>query len=970
MRKRPNIIIAGIAFSVLLIAGNLSSGTTELNRLFDITTVLSDNYIIYSFKLSKKPYFSIKPSDEKTLSILFLNTDKTDEPETIIEKTPFIYADKEVNTNSSGFILAPDNPYGKIECTWIKEKSVFAVYIELNPGIESNTGKSDKPTLIKDIRFGYKENATRMAIGALDKPRWSIVYPDSNNMLLKLEASSENIKTKSYVPEKWLHQVEIIGMDNKHTEISMNLESEPDQTGIFWLPVGNRLVLDIQKNPDDRILALLYGKNPDGNNKIKAVKNVDDDFRNIVRMKINKDEILPSSLSDNDIKGMGLAAVAPEMYTEIKSLHNNSLPDGSDINVDIEKLSPEEAFLYGRIRQAKEINDYDMGIMLTNQFLKDYKKSYLCEAVSFWRGDFYYNKWEKMDNADGEMVINAYKYAIDKFENSRNIPLAYIKMSKVASGMDDGYQALGYLSIVLSSKNPDFMPLAYLARGKVFLQIEQPEKAIKDFKVLLQEYPDSRYAMEANLWIASYYHRIGLYEESEQRLSEINEKHPELYLEYPEVILLNAKNGLYLKKYAEARNHLFKAINIGGQQEAIDLLLSRIGDTYHNEENDKEAEKYYRMVIDYYPASEGASISKLRLAEYFSDITLLDNVSQNESNETIGELALLEKAYQLYENKEYTEAIKTLKETALKPVQTETRKDAKRLIVHAIEKELDRLKEAGLPTDLVYIYKDNEEILTDRINPESLLLVAEAYKKLDRYKEAVLIYSLINSYDLGPDAYVNYLQGLTESYISMGETDKAISFLEKGKNGKMKQGEIQKLNLLLAGMYLLKERHRDAENLYNLVLQDINGLSPEETVQAYLNLGITFKAQKKFSEARNAINHSIEMGLNNNTDTGTLRSAYIELGNVLYAEGRYHHAARAFEKGFSLEDDSESPGYWEIRFKQAMSYLNTGEMSKAETLLNDISEGGEDSFLQQRAQLKLGSLMLSKQLKFLSIGEN
>jgi tetratricopeptide (TPR) repeat protein len=94
------------------------------------------------------------------------------------------------------------------------------------------------------------------------------------------------------------------------------------------------------------------------------------------------------------------------------------------------------------------------------------------------------------------------------------------------------------------------------------------------------------------------------------------------------------------------------------------------------------------------------------------------------------------------------------------------------------------------------------------------------------------------------------------------------------------------------------------------------------------------------------------------------------LGNVLYSEGRYRQAVKAFEKGFSLGLDTEDPEYWDTRFRQAMAYLKTGGDSKAETLLSEISEGDADEILQQRAQLKLGSLELNRQLKILSMGQN
>ena len=60
-----------------------------------------------------------------------------------------------------------------------------------------------------------------------------------------------------------------------------------------------------------------------------------------------------------------------------------------------------------------------------------------------------------------------------------------------------------------------------------------------------------------------------------------------------------------------ARDYFFKALNIGHQLETNALLLSRIGDTYHLESNEREAEGFYRMAVEHYPESEGAAIAEL-----------------------------------------------------------------------------------------------------------------------------------------------------------------------------------------------------------------------------------------------------------------------------------------------------------------------------------------------------------------------
>ncbi len=967
MNRLKVILIAGV-ITLFHCQYGLTGAEVKKNRLSDVEAIKRENSCLYKFQLAERPFYSIVDSGKERLSLSFNDTDIAEGLGASLENNPYLHLDNAADKEKTVFNLTAEDNHGRVTCGWISESSIFLINIESSDETEkrqdANTG-----TTIKDIRFGFKENAARMVIGASERPTWKIEYSEASAMSLFINASSENIKTRTYSSDKWLNNASITETGANSTFVKLNLSSAPNQTGISWVSVGNRLVLDMAERPEEMLLSLSAPGNTvkkDAPAKDNAGDDLKKEFRNIVRMKIDKKK----AMNENEENKTSEKASLPYISADIKPALKEPLPDSSETPVDVDKLSPEEAFMLGRIRQAKEINDYSTGITLANQFLNKFPESALRETVAFWRGDFYYDKYDKGDKSVAEKVIRAYQYAVDNFEKSSNTLPSHIKMAIVASGSNNSYQALGYLSVVISSGNSELTPLAYLTRGKIFLQIDQTEKALKDFKVILEQYDDTKYAMEANLWLGNYYHKVGLYQEAEQKLDEIEARYPDLYIEYPESILLKAKNYIYLKKYREAREHLFRAVNIGGQQESIDLLLSRIGETYHNEENDKEAEKYYRMVIDYYPGSEGAAISKLRLAEYFSDIAMLDDVNKTTSDETISEIAQLEKAYQLFEKKEYAETIKTIRDVALKPIQTETRKDAKRLYVRSVEKEIERLKDAGMYNDIIFVYNENRENISDDINPEALVKVAESYRKLGRNGEAVRVYGMINAHDIDLGSRGNFLLGLADSYISMNDTDRAITFLEKAKKEKIEQQDMQRVNMLLADMYQLKGRNKEAEEIYSQVIQNSSFLPPGDRARAYLNLGISFKERKQYDEARNALINSINIGLDHKESQDLLRRSYIELGNVLYTEGKYYQAVKAFEKGFDLGYDTDNQDYWEIRFRQAMGYIKTGENGRAETLLGDISEGGEDPILQQRAQLKLGSIQLSKQLKALSMGED
>ena len=227
MKKFRNILAAGIFLSVFLITDSISTNLTDPNRLFDVNTSLSEKGITYLFELSEKPFFSLEPSSDKRLSLSFAYTEKPDELGTKIEKMPSIYINTTGESENANFILAPDKSYGKIECAWFEEKSIFALNILFNPENKKSEGNNSADTAIKDIRFGFKENGTRMVIGADREPQWIIKSFNNSSLSLVLDASSENIKTKTYYSEKWLRQVEIKEQYDKSSELTINLQSDP-----------------------------------------------------------------------------------------------------------------------------------------------------------------------------------------------------------------------------------------------------------------------------------------------------------------------------------------------------------------------------------------------------------------------------------------------------------------------------------------------------------------------------------------------------------------------------------------------------------------------------------------------------------------------------------------------------------------------------------------------------------------------
>ena len=977
-RLLTKLIAAAVFFNVFTISGSAMAS----NRATNLVVSKKDNQAVIAIRIEKRPGFSLKSIKGKQVLLILYDTSRSpDLDKSVLEKEAIEMVEDE-RTSDLTFRIRLVRSAQEIDWSWMEAEGLLLVKIALAEEKDEIESSEQGNPYLKGIRFGFKEKAARMVMNLEHRPFWEMNYHHPTSMALLLEAESKEIKQKKYGPIMWLNDVTVRKNEDKKIDVSLQLEFPLNRIRTFWMDVGNRLVVDFFDKPEKFSEGTLFSlknmnhptedslsakEGPEKNKKQDGqfTESLTEDRKHVVRMKIPNREMTdsdspPGLPSDSHSYVDHPLVVEPNLDT--------LFPFSSDISGSIEGLSPEEAFLFGRIQEAMEINDAEKGALLVNQFINRFPDSTLIEKTAFWRGDFYYLLWKKGDKEAGPKVIGSYQYAIDRFTRSEFKPLAYIKMAQVSSSAGNNFEAVAYMGILIGQKERNkYLPLAYLTRGKILLNMGQPEKAVEDFKILLgKKYRGTKISAEAHLLIAGYYHEMGLYEDAEESLRAISDANPELYLEYPEYLLLRAKNNLYLKNYDLARDFLFKAVNIGKQPEPIDMLLSRIGDTYHNQENEREAEKYYRMVIDYYPDTEGAYMAKLRLADYFSDMTILEDLSSEKSNEPIGDLAILEKAYQLFEMKKYHATMDSLLELINKPVQTETRKDAKRLYFHAAENEIEQLYAAGKYEELIELYLPNKPSMAENIHPEKLLLVAMALHNRGRHREAISALLGIKPFDLKDESRGIYSYQLASAYVGIGDNQEAIRLLEENKKQEPESHEKRRLTILLADLYLEEGQLTKAYTLYRSMIEGKNDFNEHETAKIYLSMGVILNDQEKYKEAKIILNKCLMLA-HNTEQHDVIQSAYMELGKIFHAEKDYKKAVESLERGFRLGYGSDKIDYWEDRFKLAQSYVHIGRETEAEDLFNEILEEGNPT-IQQRAQIKLGAMNLNRQLEQLSMG--
>ncbi|MGD8386519.1 MAG: tetratricopeptide repeat protein [Desulfobacteraceae bacterium] len=952
------------------------------NRALALRFLQQDALTRCVIRFEKTPTFRLMPLEEDALLLVIEEAEGSEAfRKDLSEAGPGLALEQGMAISGIGLRLTLPGPVEELSVACLRE-ATGGIYLECRHRKSTGNQEMDgsKATALHGVHFGFADMRTRMAIG-LDGPvSWELIHHDPGRIRLWFPSVRADVEQTRYGPANNLALAELLP-NERGVNLSVQLRTHIDRVRLFWVNDRTRLVADLFEGEpipdvqeairsasveDDRdeqktsvpppgleASSLSKRENPEKTREDTAIPMPQQEAGPVVRGRIVQNALPREGVPD------------PSAPDTVRNEPSEALSE-KDL---LREVDPDQALLYGELRQALDSKKPEQAADLCSQFLERYPGSPLDEKVCFLRGDAEFARIRDGKKDRFSPMMKAYQSAISRFRKSPRVQGAYLNMARASSLVGNDYAAIGYLNIVLHGiTDPETRVQALLDRGHVYLGIHQPEKAIEDFKTVLAQYPNSPHTPEAELGLARYLQNVGLHKKAEAKMAELLEKHPGFYLEHPEVFFFRGQNALYLKEYDIARASYLRALNIGGQPESADLLLARIGDTYHHASMPREAESIYRTVIREYPDGEGASIAKLRLAGYESGYEGFQALRDANPDKPVADLAVLEMARKYYEEALFSKALEALSSLMDKPFKNEIILEANRLYFHAAEQEIKRLHRSGDDQALLSFYQSRRAELNTHIDPEVLLLVGLALHRAGRYPESVSLLEQIKTYDLGQVSKGQRMVALVTGLLQSGKKDRALALLEKTEERTLYPAtDRQKLDLLLADLYQDQGRLRESLSLYRNLVREERLLADREIARIYLEMGRISSRMGNYEEARASLNRCIGILEPLKEKDPLLCAAHVEIGKAYYGETLYEKAldsyARALETGFSPED----PGYWELRFHMALAYLETKQYDQAEPLLTEISEQG-DGLLQQRVRIRLGMLGLEKQLQRLSIG--
>ena len=155
---------------------------------------------------------------------------------------------------------------------------------------------------------------------------------------------------------------------------------------------------------------------------------------------------------------------------------------------------------------------------------------------------------------------------------------------------------------------------AYLLMGKAHFHKHEFDKSRETFQYILSNYPDDEPQFESRIWLARIAIESERFKEAENILAEIDK------LEFlpkklnPELEATRAALALEKEQYAQAIEHLTKAlesVNSRYYRQRYNFILAQV---YQKENNAAEASKYYQAVIKLNPPYEMTFNARINMA--------------------------------------------------------------------------------------------------------------------------------------------------------------------------------------------------------------------------------------------------------------------------------------------------------------------------------------------------------------------
>lgn len=575
-----------------------------------------------------------------------------------------------------------------------------------------------------------------------------------------------------------------------------------------------------------------------------------------------------------------------------------------------------------------------------------------------------YALYKKLDDADEDQQLKAverFQETVSYYPKSKYAPYGITTLGKLHRKLKNYGEARGYFKVI-SDTYPTFagLPEVMLELSRVYIETEKINLAISILERLLADHPQSPFVSNAKLELGKAMYEANNFPESQRALISLMKSDPTKVYESPDLLIYLGNCYYQTGKFAKARDALLRAVNFFPDNPAIPVILSRIGDTYRDDNQPEKAQKVHEHVIKNYPQSDGFVISSVRIAEYLKRRAEKENLYRmiitDHPEHPMAQLAMLKLAGLQTKEGEHEKSIETIK-AFLAKYPGALKKEAIHVMKDAYGTLFQKLMKTDNSTGVLAWYEKDKHIV-NRINiPEIYTTVGMAYLKGHIYKDAADLlqkaYQLYAKDKRPPELYSNLGISLHES----GQSDYAMKILHAYTRTYPTHADIGMAYAHIGQIYLEKKKYKKAIKELKTALKK----SKKKALQSTILLSEA-AARKEIGELETATNRYVKainiMAALPDQPPDRISQAYRDLGETYLQRKAYLKAADALAMSVKFSENKENA---DLRFILAEAYEKGRATDRAEEVYQEIIDLG-DPFWARLAQEKLRGIQIDNKL--------
>ncbi|WP_022664728.1 tetratricopeptide repeat protein [Desulfospira joergensenii] len=679
----------------------------------------------------------------------------------------------------------------------------------------------------------------------------------------------------------------------------------------------------------------------------------------VEKPKVQKPAAKGASLKTSGVqKEKSVKISTPPPYVPPKREKSEYRGDISDLYRVINRMECDSREIQNAIIFIKK-DLYQKAFELLDQYV--FNENLRCiEQVHFLRAFAYYKSLEKKDSEGLLKAERMFQETLISYPRSPLVPFAYASIGMIHTALNNHYAAEGYFNIVKQGyQGYPGMPEVLFHLAEIYTRQGYTDKALRYYKEVFESTVENSYIPDAGFGYGralfaqkQFYNALTLYNYLVKRNVKQVYKSPDLLLQ-----MGDANFELGLSK--AARENYIRGLNLFPEIPDRDVILSKVGDTYGLENNSEKAIKFYELVREKFPDTQGFINSSIGIARYLETdqekIDIYEMVKTKFPENTYARIAMMRLAEIYQKNGEYNKCIKEI-EDLLSTHPRGLRYEAVKLMQRAYEALFEKqMKEDGY-TRVLNRY-EAEQVKIGKMGSRKVeFSVGMAYLTAGLHEQA--FNHLINAYKQykRSERSPELLFGLGLAMDESGRDEDAVKlFSGFSKRFPKNRKRVEALTRMGTIYFEKSDFKRSGDSFKRAYAASRDYIEKGEILLLHSNVYERNKDLKTTVNFREKAIKDFAAAPGKNYEI--LTEAYKILGETRIQLGAYARAADAFSKALSFSEGERAKA--NLGFLLGDAYQKGNIMDKAKQAFEQVADN-YDSVWARLARQRLTTLDLAQ----------